>query len=104
MSKISRGGSVTSQLRIQDFSLGAPTSDTGAFRQKRMQKQKNWVPGGAGGFPLDPPLFPVGELPTPFGGADHRCGCFWRKCMRKRKNWVPLVGAAVPLRSANDWY
>ena len=51
------------QWWIQDFPLGdaeplgggAPTSDTGTFQSKRMQKQKNWIPlwgaGGAGGAP-----------------------------------------------------
>ena len=42
--------------RIQDFPLGgggvrshwgAPTSDMGTFRQKHVQKRKNWIPLGA---------------------------------------------------------
>ena len=28
--------------------LGAPTSDAGTFRQKRMRKRNNWVPLGGG--------------------------------------------------------
>ena len=48
------------QLRIQDFRWGAPTSDVGAFRQKRMRKRKNWVPLGGGGaaVPPGPPMLP----------------------------------------------
>ena len=40
---------------------GGPTSNVGAFRQKHMRKQKNWIllgGGGArtGGVPPDPPM------------------------------------------------
>ena len=35
---------------------GAPTSDVGTFRQKCVQKRKNWILGGAGGDPLDPQM------------------------------------------------
>ena len=36
------------QGQIQDFPLGTPMSDTGTFWQKRMSKQKTWVPLGRG--------------------------------------------------------
>ena len=44
---------------------GVPTSNVGAFQQKHMRKQKNWILLGGAHWrqpPLDPPMILMGTI------------------------------------------
>ena len=85
------------QWQIQDFPLGvgalthlgASTSDMGAFCQKRMQKQRNWVPFG-------------GCVPAALPGS---ANAMLRDFENKRGNitvWLLVIIIAVSILLSDD--